>query len=146
MRVAALGTIAQLVAQHELEKEPLQEAVLAAVAEGPTVLLAAAIDAAGRVPDIALPFPLELALDHQDAEVRMHALDAWWATYQSLPPEPLLQKLSEDPYPNIRHRLVEIAAASSERNNVLELLQTHDRDAYIRALAQRRMQSKQRTE
>lgn len=146
LRVAALGTIAQLVARHDLEREPLQEAVLAAVAEGPPVLLAAAIDAAGRVPDIALPFPLELALDHQDAEVRTDALEAWWAIHQSLPPEPLLKKLREDSHPNIRLRLVEIAAASSQGHEVLEWLQAHDRDAYVRALAERRMQSGERTE
>jgi tetratricopeptide (TPR) repeat protein len=141
LRVAALGTIAQLVTRHDLEKEPLQEAVLDAVAEGPPVLLAAAIDAAGRVPDITLPFPLELALDHQDVEVRTDALDAWWAIHQSLPPEPLLQKLRRDSHTNVRIRLVDIAAASRQGNKVLEWLQAHDLDAYVRALAQRRLQS-----
>lgn len=145
LRVAALGTIAQLVARHHLEKEPLQEAVLAAVADGTPVLLAAAIDAAGRVPDIDLPFPLELAMDHQDTEVRTDALDAWWATHQSLPPEPLLEKLREDPHLNVRLRLVEMADKSAEGNGVLEWLRAHDPDAYVRALAQRRTQSGERT-
>jgi hypothetical protein len=110
------------------------------------VLLAAAIDAAGRVPDLALPFPLELALDHEVAEVRTEALEAWWAIHQSLPPEPLLQKLRDDPKPNIRLRLVEMAAASRQGNGVLQWLQANDRDAYVRALAQRRTQTGERTE
>ena len=141
LRVAALATTAHLVSRHGLDKEPLQEAVLAAVAEGPPVLLAAAIDAAGRVPDLELPFPLELALDHQDEEVRASALDAWWAIHQSLPPEPFLLRLRESSHPRVRVRLVEMAAESPDGGSILQWLQVHDRDAYVRALARVRMKA-----
>ena len=145
LRVAALGTIAQLVAKHNLDREPLQQAVLAALADGPNVLVAAALDAVARVPELALPFPPELALDHEDPSVRTEALAAWWAIHSELPPEPMLQRLRADPHPNIRLRLVELAGAGSNGLETLQWLIAHDPDAYVRELARRRFAQIQAT-
>jgi hypothetical protein len=51
----------------------------------------------------------------------------------------MLEKLLADPHPNIRLRLLELAAASSDGLETLQWLEANDPDAYVRGLARRRV-------
>lgn len=140
LRVAALGALARLVAKHSaLSPERLQEAVAAAVQDGPASVIAAALDAASWVPAIELPFPLETAFGHSDSTIRLAAFQVWLARSDGLPEEPLLAALRSDPHVNVRLRVLELVAHRPGGRSTVAWFADNDPDAYVRALARRRL-------
>jgi tetratricopeptide (TPR) repeat protein len=136
LRVAALGTVAQLVAKHpELGQEQLQQAVFLAAGDQAAIVLAAALDAASRVPDLALPFPPETALESPDGGVRLAGFEAWAARHQELPADSLLDRVLADSNVNVRLMLARMAINCPDGGAVLQRLADGDPDGFVRVFA-----------
>ena len=136
LRVAALGTVAQLVAKHPgLGREQLQRAVFIAAGDLAPVVLAAALDAASRVPELALPFPPETALENPDGGVRLAGFEAWAARHQELPGGRMLDGLLADFDVNVRLTLARMAINSTDGGDILRRLADGDPDAFVRVFA-----------
>jgi tetratricopeptide (TPR) repeat protein len=146
LRVAALGALAQLVAKHPaLGAERLQEAVATALRDGPAIVVAAALDAASLVSEIELPFPLDTALAQSDSSLRVAAFQVWLARHDGLPEEPLLAALRSDPHVNVRLRVLELVAQRASGRQTVAWFADNDADAYVRAVARRRLMSYETT-
>jgi hypothetical protein len=136
LRIAALGTSAQLVAKHpQLGIGHLAQAIEKALSDGPETVIAGALEAASRVVEIELPFAPETALSHPDARVRMAAFDVWASRHQELPGGQMLDALRRDVSTNVRLQLLTMASRSSDGAETLEWSATNDPDAYVRVLA-----------
>ncbi len=136
LRIAALGAAAQLVARHpQLGLEQLQIAVLTALGDDSVKVVAGALDAASRVPELELPFPLETTIEHADAEIRLDGFAAWVARHQELPTGELLARVRTDRNINVRLQLMLISARNPNGSETLRSLADNDPDAYVRAMA-----------
>jgi hypothetical protein len=140
LRISALATVSQLVAKHpHLGTEELQQAVLDGVADQSPHVVAAALDTASRVAQLQLPFPPEVWLEHPDADVRQEAFSVWTERTQGLPTGALLERVRVDPSINVRLQLLQLAATNLGGETELQWLADNDPDAYVRAMARRRL-------
>jgi tetratricopeptide (TPR) repeat protein len=140
LRIAALATFSQLVAKHpHLGTGELHQAVLDGVADQSPDVVAAALDAASRVAQLQLPFPAEVWLEHPDAGVRQEAFSVWTERTQGLPTGALLERVRADPSINVRLQLLQLAATNAGGETELRWLADNDPDAYVRAVARRRL-------
>ena len=141
---ASLAALGQLVANHsQLSTELLQHAIFNALRDGPDRIVAAALDAASRVPDVELPFYPETSIEHEDPGVRIAGLEAWAARHQTLPTGPLLEKLSSDADVNVRLQLLTMASHDGAGTELLSRFAESDPDSYVRALARHRLANPQ---
>ncbi|MGO9490381.1 MAG: hypothetical protein ACLQBB_15320 [Solirubrobacteraceae bacterium] len=139
LRSTALSCIAQLHARHSnLERDHLQQAIGAALADAVPAVLAAGLQAGTLVPELALPFPPEAWLAHPDQRVRGAALSAWAVRNEGVPEDELLELLRSDHSVAVRLDLVGIAVTAGEQS-LLRWFAASDPDAYVRAIAARRL-------
>jgi tetratricopeptide (TPR) repeat protein len=137
LRASAIGTLAQLLSKHDqLDRAPLHEAVRSAVRSPAGAVVAAAFDAAARLPQLDLGVEPEDGFYHPDPAVRQAALVAWTARHGGLPSTELVDMLAADPGINVRLQLCAMAGQAGEKGReLLERLAAHDPDAFVRAKA-----------
>jgi tetratricopeptide (TPR) repeat protein len=143
LRASAIGTLGQLLAKHSsLSGELLLPAVDQALRDGSDGVIAAVFDAGARLPNLQLPVPLEAALRHPEANIRVNALVAWAARNDGMPEDELLHPLIADPDIRVRLQLLAMAAENLPTGEpVLQRLSDMDPDAYVRAKTRQRMRA-----
>ena len=136
LRVSAIGTLAQLISGHPgIDTDPLRTAVREAIRSGFGPVVAAAFDAAARLPELKLIEDPEEGFFHPDAGVRCNALGAWCARNDGVPPPELVDHLVADESANVRLQLAAVAGAAGEAGAQVLARLSEDPDAFVRAKA-----------
>jgi hypothetical protein len=141
LRAAALSAWARLRDQDQTEWTEEDRILLeAACVDTSPALAASAYEAFSGIAAVPFPAFAVAGLAHSDARVRSAAARAWLYRTGSLPSEPILTSLLEDESLSVRLALVWSTRELAEdaRTELLTRLGS-DRDAYVRALAQRQL-------
>jgi HEAT repeat protein len=140
LRISAIGTLAQLIANHPaIDAAPLHDAVRQALRSGSGTVVAAAFDAAARLPDLDLIVDSEEGFFHPDPRVRRSAIVAWTARNEGLPADDLVEHLAADPDPNVRLQLGAVAGAAGKSGQTLLMrFADNDPDSFVRAKSAQR--------
>jgi hypothetical protein len=125
------------------DDQPGDEKVIAdALAGGTPFVIAAALDALIRMPQVPVPGAVVASLTHPDSQVRAAAVATLMNRTHTPPPEPALSRLIQDEAVNVRLTMLVNAdqLAADARRALLDAF-TNDQDAYVRAFAQARLRA-----
>jgi hypothetical protein len=136
LRISAIGTLAQTMANHEeLDRASLLAAVRAAPRTGSGPVVSAAFDAASRLADTDFGLDPEDGFSHPDPRVRVSALVAWAGRREGLPGSDDVDMLARDPDTSVRLQLCAMAGHAGEAGRTLLERMVADLDAFVRAKA-----------
>ena len=133
LRAGALEAYARIVELHGRDSDKAQQAIHKAFDDGPEFLIASALEAAARLPNVSIPVPTEAVLAHPEADVRVAGLKRWAAINEGVPSSDLGDALRRDPAPAVRHLLLGLARDRKAWEIVSAF--TEDPDAIIREIA-----------